>query len=148
MTKPPYEALLDLVQDHYANYFNDLEPVQFWMAGRPRLPNELIPSIYCFPDNNIVEQRTIPENKTTLERFSIKLSYYTTNKDILFNIQQVIKQIVVSNNKVQNTSQIKNTGIQWLQIKRFDFDYLQVSEEHIIFNVVASIEVVYQENYL
>lgn len=147
-SKAPDEAVLDLIQDNYIFYFNDIEIIGLWRARIPRLPNDLIPAMYCFLGDTSIDQRNMPEHKTTIEKANVKLSYYTTNPDVLWNVQQVIKQIVVSNNKVQNTSQIKNTGIRWMELKRFDYDYIYLGEEHLIFNLIASIDVVYQEAYL
>ena len=145
--KDPAGIILDIIQDQYYAYRDLVEPVAFWQAQIPRLPNDPIPAFYSFYGTTHVEQRNIPEYNTTLERNVIQLSYYTHNKDILWNVQQIIKQILVSDIKVQTTSQYINTGIQWIKLVDFQFDYIFNSEEKLIINMVATLEVVFQENY-
>ncbi len=144
----PHDVLLDLIQSKYWEYFDDIEIIHLWRSGMPRLPYEPVPSIYSMLTRTEVEQRNIPVNKTTKEVNKVKILYYTTNYSVLYKVQQVIKQIIVSNNKVSDTSQFKNTGIQWMQLTKFNYDVIHLGQEHVVYNLIASIDVVYQESYI
>lgn len=147
-SKNPADVLITLLQDHYHEYFDEIEKVLLWSANTPRKPHDVIPSMYSTISSTEIEQRGIPHYKTTLEKSDVKIQYYTTNAAILYKVQQVIKQIIVSNNKVSDTSQIKNTGIKWMELQRFDYDVIYLGKEHVVYNLVATVNVVYQESYL
>lgn len=146
-TKPPYEVILDLVEHSWANYIDDTERIGSWFSGRPMLSGDLIPAMYSVPRFNEVDQRTIPENKTTLEEFTFELRYYTYNHEILFNVQQALKQIIISDNKVQETQQLIESGIEWIKVSKFEFNPIWVNQEHVMFELIATITCAYQEDY-
>ncbi len=146
-TQPPYEVILDLVQHNWAIFVDDTERCGFFVAGRPRLGEDEIPSMFSFPRYNNVSQRTIPENKTTLEEFTFEIRYYTYNNDVLFNVQQALKQIIISDNKVQTTEQLIASGIEWIKVEKFEYNYILTETEHIMYELAVTITCAYQEDY-
>lgn len=148
INKAPYEIMLDLIQEKWVQYIDDVEDVVFFMAGRQRINQfEPIPAIYSYPVLNITEQRGIPNFKATLDIITIKIDYYTENFDILFNVQQVLKDIIISNNKIQDTKQLSDSGIEWTSVVRFDFEYIYLDKETLQVRVSATVDVAYQDSY-
>lgn len=144
----PYEVMLDLIQSVWSDFVDDAEPILSFVSGRPLLQSDPIPSMFSIPISCEIEQRTIPENKTTLDIFEFEIRVYTYKAQLQFTYQQILKQILISNNKIQETQQYSNSGIEWTEVVKFDYKPILLSEEHVFFEISCTVKCAFQDSYL
>lgn len=148
--KAPYEVIASLIKQEWVNYIEETEPVGFLQVGRPMLPNDPIPSFFILPVECDVDQRGIPEHKVTLDKFTFEVRYYTHNTDILFNVQQALKQIIISKHKVNIITEDFPRGMKfdWVRVEKFAYNPILISVEQVYFEIVCTVVCAYQDSYL
>ena len=139
-------VFIDLIQSHQRDYYRTMGKVLTWAVVPPQ-ENDKLPAVYSLLDYTETEQRNIPHGKTVLENVYITVLYYTDNYEDLWNAYQSIKEIIVSNNKVQSTPEFPSTGIQWSRVGRTDFDTVYTEDETAIHFFSMSVKTVLQESY-
>ncbi len=145
--KPPNEVFLDLIQDNELDYIEHMGKI-LTHEIRPRLRTDPVPAIHSILDLADPEQRGIPHAKKVLDRVQFRVYYYTDNINHLWSAYQSIKEIIVGNNKVQNTSQFTSSGVEWSMLRGADFDFILVDQETIVGYFYITVEAVYDESYL
>lgn len=145
--KPPHEIFLDLLMDNLQDYIEYIGKIKLF-ANRPRMIGDQSPAIYSILDSSEPQQRGIPHGKKVLDRVLIRVEYYTYDMNKLWSAYQTIKEIIVGNNKVQDTSQFTDSKIEWSMLKGATFDYLYVDEEVLLGKFTVLLQAVYDESYL
>ncbi len=143
---PPNQIFLDLIQDNQDDYIREMGKVLTYSPVPPSQEDQF-PAIYSLLDFTETDQRNIPHGKTVLEEVNITVLYYTDNYDNLWNAYQSIKEIIVSNNKVQSTPQFASTGFQWSRVGRTEFDTVYDENRTAMHFFSMSVKTVLQESY-
>lgn len=144
--KPPNEIFLDLLQDNEGDYIDYMGKI-LTHEIRPRLMSDSVPSLHSILDNADPEQRGIPHGKHVLDRVQFQIVYYTWDLSLLWSAYQSIKEIIVGNNKVQNTTQFTDSGIKWSMLRGANFDFIFVDQEELLGTFSLIVEAVYDESY-
>ncbi len=142
----PNQVFIDLIQSKQNDYYELMGKVLTWAVVPPQ-ESDSYPALYSLLDYTETEQRNMPHGKTVLENVFITVLYYTDNYENLWNAYQSIKEIIVSNNKVQSTPEYSSTGIQWSRLGRTDFDTIYIDKETAIHFFSMSVKTVLQESY-
>jgi len=148
--KSPYAYIGDLFQSQMHKYVKDMNKKGFnFVIGRTMRRGDPKPSWYFTPVITEVQQTGIGDQKTVFKKHDMLVMYYTENLDEdLFTIEQIITQIIVSNNKVSDTKRIKNTGQEFMQLKRLEYAYVYDSEDNLeMQSIFATVTVAYQDSY-
>ena len=145
--KPPYEVYLDFIENEWYKYVKYSEPIGFFQAGGMLLPSGEIPSIFSVPIECDIEQLGHGENKGTLDVFEFHVKVYTYNADLLFNYKQILSKILIFNNKLKNTTQFSDSGIEWTNVTNFTYIPYLISNEHIYYEILCTVQCAYQDSY-
>ena len=151
--KAPNKVVIDLLQTTWTKYLDSdsgnkekIESILKWSVIN-RLPTDFFPSVHCVFDTIDHNQRGMKQ-QVSYDMHNLEVIYFTKNPNNIWSTHQSIKQILVGNNKVSETNQIKETGAEIINVVKTEFFEIMSDKENVTYYFVIDIVYKLQESYL
>lgn len=135
---PPTEVFLTYIQDqiHLHPLLSDIQ----MFSNRIRKNSDLVPSLHALLDTVFIENKTITRPMGKLQRVRFKLVYFNPDPTEVWSVFQTIKQIIVGNDNVQETSEYTDSGIEWSMVQDTQFDAHVQNQDTVLYFFDMAIE--------